>query len=313
MQRPEYHIITKVFKDQATISERDQVAHWIKSDGTNRREYLKLKSIWETYGEHHEAYEPNVKRAFERVEKGAHVGIGLMKVTYRIAASITLLLICGIAIYQILNSTGAEATMLSSLKDGTEFTLPDGSLVTLRKGAEITLSKDFNRKIRSLDLKGEAFFNVAKDEKKPFLVRIDELTIQVLGTSFLVAPGEKFIEVALFSGQVEVTSSNQQVTLEPNESAVFDGTLSKHDHISKNAISWLTQELVFRGESLGDVFTTLERHFKVKITASEAIREKRLTSTFIDQSLEEVLQAISLVHQLQIKKESTNHYYLSLK
>ena len=60
-QRPEYHIITKVFKGHATRSDRDQVARWVRSDEHNRIEYQKLKMIWGAYGIHHDKKYKGVK------------------------------------------------------------------------------------------------------------------------------------------------------------------------------------------------------------------------------------------------------------
>ncbi len=309
MQRPEYHTIVKYFKAQASQEEEALVRGWANSAKANRQELDRLLAIWHTYGKHHETYSPDQPVGYQKVLGRIFPYAGWAQ---SIAASVVLLVLAGITFYH-LGSSSAKEIAYSAHHDGLEVKLPDGSLVVLRAGAKIELNKDFNKEGRELELSGEAFFDVAKDEEKPFVIQTQELTIEVLGTSFLVTPAPDRTEVVLYTGLLRVSAENQQLQLHPSQKAIFDGQLRKASSLDANALSWRTREFTFRNEPLDRVFETLMRHYRVIIESSEPIKPKRLTASFRDQSIEEVLQAIAEVHGLQIITKSKNHFYISSK
>jgi transmembrane sensor len=96
-------------------------------------------------------------------------------------------------------------------KSNQTFRLPDGSTVLLEKNSSIVVSEDFGKVNRTVFLKGKGFFNVARNEKKPFLVRMGNLVTEVLGTSFKVGADNqnRSIEVAVSSGKVSVYANSK--------------------------------------------------------------------------------------------------------
>lgn len=116
-----------------------------------------------------------------------------------------------------------------------EITLPDGSHVLLGKNAHILVAENFGIKTRTVYLTGEAFFTVTKNEKIPFLVHVDNLITEVIGTSFKISKPslDKMIEVSVKTGKVSVYTHDQKssnksngVIITPNQKAVFN-TVSK--------------------------------------------------------------------------------------
>lgn len=112
-----------------------------------------------------------------------------------------------------------------------KITLPDGSHVLLGKNAHIVVAENFGVKTRTVYLTGEAFFTVAKNEKIPFFVHVDNLITEVIGTSFKISKptSDKMIEVSVKTGKVSVYTHDQKsvnksngVIITPNQKAVFN-------------------------------------------------------------------------------------------
>ena len=103
--------------------------------------------------------------------------------------------------------------------------LPDGSTVWLNAGSKLTYNKNFNTATREVELSGEAYFDVKKDEHHPFIIHTSAMHIKVLGTAFNVKsyPGDKSSETSLIRGSIEVTMNNrpqEKIILHPSEKLV---------------------------------------------------------------------------------------------
>ncbi len=149
--------------------------------------------------------------------------------------------------------------------------LADGSVVRLNAGSKLIFPEHFTRDIRTVELKGEAFFDVAKDENRPFIIKTGEISTQVLGTSFNVRyhENEENIEVALISGIVKINDSRgNEIFLKPSEMAVYsknDKNLQKKNFNVRLITSWKDNILVFEKASIQQIKEKLERWYGVKI------------------------------------------------
>ena len=127
------------------------------------------------------------------------------------------------------NSRPAEV-IISPKGSRSQSRLPDGSVVWLNAGSSISYEEDFSGPVREVKLEGEAYFDVAKDAKKPFIVHTAGIDIKVLGTSFNVKAyaSDKTVETTLIQGLVQVTGqydhSHAPVLLHPNEKLVIAKT-----------------------------------------------------------------------------------------
>ncbi|RXK48842.1 FecR family protein [Aquirufa rosea] len=157
----------------------------------------------------------------------------------KIAFAASLVLIFSISMYlkypelfqkSIQESKGLETHNFSSKNQSLQ--LPDGSTVILEKNSSLIVSEDFGKLNRTVFLKGKGYFKVARNEKKPFLVRMGDLVTEVLGTSFKVGldSKSKSIEVAVLSGKVSVYLNSKNgsmrnlngVVLTPNLKAIYN-------------------------------------------------------------------------------------------
>ena len=161
--------------------------------------------------------------------------------------------------------------------------LPDSSIVWLNSGT--TLSYNYNSgNSRLVKLKGQGFFEITRDENRPFVVQSGDLQVEVLGTRFDVNayPENEAISVVLESGSV-VLSHNQltlDCVLEPGEQAdyaVKSNEMSVHQADIEKLTSWKDGKLIFKNDPMKLVFEKLERWYNIDI---EVLDEEVYSSIF---------------------------------
>lgn len=183
----------------------------------------------------------------------------------------------------------------------THFKLPDGSVVWLNAGTQLTFS-DFGSKDRQVALNGEAYFEVARDEKRPFIISTKFGKVKVFGTSFNVkAYYDDLFATTVESGLVSVSSNepSEEVFIHPGEQAVL---ALNADHLCiKNVETqiftcWKDGVLIFKKDALEDIVTKLERWYNVDIVLAPNMELKnyRFTGNIEMESLPEVLELIRI-------------------
>lgn len=148
--------------------------------------------------------------------------------------------------------------------------LSDGSKVWLNAGSEISYQTDFAKKNRTIDLKGEAYFEVQKNKNLPFIVRSREQEIRVLGTEFNINAysNEKIIKTTLKGGSLRVTANKQQTVLKPNQQAQFNtgsNALATKSVDADAAIAWKEGIIDLHGMSLQECMRNISRWYDVEI------------------------------------------------
>ncbi len=179
--------------------------------------------------------------------------------------------------------------------------LSDGSKVWLNADSRIIYDQNFsNSNIREVFLEGEAFFDVAKNPNKPFIVHTSDIHIKVLGTSFNVKSyhEDKTIETTLVHGKVSISKTGDDIkegslVLKPNQRAVFskqEKTINIEQVLSERASLWRYDKLIFDETPFRDVIIQLERWYDVRFHFDpNAKLECNLTAEIGNETLEEVL------------------------
>lgn len=180
-------------------------------------------------------------------------------------------------------------------------TLPDGTKIRLNAESSLSYMPDFGKDLRKVELKGEAYFEVTKNEDKPFVVHTRYLDIEVLGTSFNVYSyeQEEVIEMALVSGKIKVVTRSEpshMVFLSPNEKALFNknlGNITVEKTDNRFETAWLRGDLVFRSTKLSDVIAKLERKYGVNIHLNDpSLAEDMFTGNFDSEYIVEVMDLL---------------------
>jgi ferric-dicitrate binding protein FerR (iron transport regulator) len=239
-----------------------------------------------------------------------------------IAIALGTAIVIGSNTKEVPNRSTAKQTEEIYARPGTrtKLVLPDSSVVWLNAGSKLTYAKPFGIGNRVVTLSGEAFFDVAKNEK-PFIIHTSGAQIKVLGTVFNVRnyPNEKKIETSLISGRVEITvdrSPEKKYVLKPNEKLTLNtdeniarntkknttiplAILSTLHYIDSSTIaetSWVENKLVFADESFADIAKKMERWYGITIHyKNEKIQLERFTGVFEKETVWQALEAMQII------------------
>jgi transmembrane sensor len=189
-----------------------------------------------------------------------------------------------------------------------EITLPDHSTVTLNSVSAVSYPSLF-RFNRTLQLDGEAFFEVAKGSK--FTVMTPHGDVEVLGTKFTVTADRDIFEVICFEGRVKVCDANNSLVLAPGEAVRFlDGRPEKWNETA-SVPQWTKGESGFRNTPLHHVIHQLENQYNVKILYPKKFTDIRFTGSFTHSNVETALQSVCIPLQLNYQQNGKGKIILT--
>jgi putative anti-sigma factor len=175
-------------------------------------------------------------------------------------------------VYQAETDVQAEKLNVLEVPKGGEFnvTLADGTRVWLNAGSKLTYPVAFVGNERRVILRGEGYFEVKKDDTKPFRVEVNGMMVTVLGTSFNLKsfPSEERTTATLLSGKVEVKTLSESVILEPNQQAdliVGENKLEVREVDAEAYRAWTKGQFVFRRERLESILDDVARWYNVTV------------------------------------------------
>lgn len=325
-------LLAKLLAGEATPEERAQAESWLAADPSHRASFEQLKKIWDQSAALEPEFDADTDAAWKNVkqrmqQKGKVVPLKRPQLFARMAAALVLLIGLATTLYYVMRSdTVAPDTMAMTLradKGPQNDTLADGSQVALNAGGVLQVSDQFNgRKERRVRLQGEAFFEVAHNKEKPFIIEAGpKATVRVLGTSFNVdAQKDGSVDVSVKTGRVLFRVGGDSLVLTPGESGHFDprsGLLSEKQAIDPNFDAWKTHKIVFRNTQLDKAIDILNKFYHANIRiASEQLRTKVISAEYDNISLDEVLELIKLSYpdiriertgaEITLVKDTTN-------
>ncbi|TVR19576.1 MAG: DUF4974 domain-containing protein [Balneolaceae bacterium] len=198
-------------------------------------------------------------------------------------------------------------------------TLADGTKIRLNSLSKLTISSGYNSSERKVQLEGEAFFEVKREENTSFTIFTELAQVEVLGTSFNVKslPGDRRVEVAVTDGRVLFKGNNdtlnRSVTLIEGAFGFWDEEYSELevDHIGiENYLAWMSGRLIFDNLSLVNVCTQLQRIYGAECHFSTGrIKDLSLNAEIPNTSLENTISAIALSLNLEVTLRDGNLYW----
>lgn len=348
-------LLTKKLSDEIDESESEELNYIIANDGDCYQQYNFFRNYWvqdqETYS--------NEELMFQSIKNKIGVNENpeddLKKPSSgkfrNIWMSIAAVLLSGICVcaYYILSpdyfkakASGTISVTKTPSRSKSKIYLSDGSAVTLNSETVLRYPSSFNGATREVYLNGEAFFNVAKDHKHPFIVHAGKMNIKVLGTAFNVKsyPNDKNMETTLIRGAIEVTLADRpsdRIILKPNEKLVLNNTafhkqgpgdnlsrpaesvntnyaLTGLTHLKSNdttivETSWVNNELVFKDEAFPDLTNQMERWYGVKFKFKNSnVKDYHFTGLFVKEDLIQALNALKMVEPFDYKYKNETVY-----
>ncbi|MDR0699639.1 MAG: FecR domain-containing protein [Tannerella sp.] len=194
-------------------------------------------------------------------------------------------------------------------------TLADGTVVWLNARTKLTYPSTFHRDERQVSLEGEAWFDVAKDTKKPFVISSGDMKIRVLGTSFNIChyPGETSACVSLVEGSLQLyahENDHKGVYLRPNDEATVAGRKISVTKIpNPQRFLWTKGIYSFENESIGNILKKLELYYDIKINVEDAtILQWRYTVKLRQRDgIREILRLMQQIHKFKMTIDEENN------
>jgi transmembrane sensor len=306
-------LLASYFSGSLTRTEEKDLEDWKEASEENQTIFRNAEKVWKSLNLLEEMRGYDVFRALSNVhckteQFSGKYQKGFLFYWQRIAAILILPLLIGGAIYFLQgkhNSSKSVVWQTITTPPGVKshIQLPDGTFVWLNSGTNLSYPSSFSESTRNVKLRGEAFFDVAKDERHPFIVDIGKINIEVIGTKFNAINYEQEgqTEVVLVSGKVklfekfenryhlisEMVPGQQAVYLKEKNSISF-----KNVDTGKNT-SWINGSLIFREDPMDEVVRKLDRWFNVQIQILDPeIRGYVYTATFENETIDQILSLI---------------------
>ena len=306
-------IITRKISGEIAADEQHGLDEWLSVSDENERYFLNLQKIYSQANKSKSEDIPAIDVNVEWQRFKNSVQPESTKTTYqtnwiRIAASVVVIAVLGYLIW--FNAFQSKSITVLAEHSGQLITLPDNSVVTLNKDATITYPRAFADDSRTVIMKGEAFFEVTRNEKKPFTVNLGLSSVEVLGTSFNINAEDNNdrIEVVVNTGKVRfgTSSGKETVVLTKGEKGTFMknmNMISKVQNKDINFMAWKTRKIVFNDVDLDIVIQTVNKIYNSKITFSTDVGKNcKVTVSFDNQSIEAILSVLELTLDLEYKK-----------
>lgn len=323
-------LLARYVSGETTPDETRQVKAWLDQSAGQEEELLRFQKIWETAEVIKPTAKVNVDAAWKKVSKQLSVQhpssvppltaltneaavrpLHTAKkssnfIFWRAAASILVVLGLGWPGYRFFQQTNepAIANVLKTQQKTTEQLLPDGTKVFLNHNTTLSYAEDFGKDTRTVTLRGEAYFDVKRDENRPFIIQANGTEVRVLGTSFNVRAYDKKVNVAVTSGKVQFSTPKVKTLLVKDETATAQAdTILKLPAVDLNAMAYRTRVFVFDRTNLGDVVASLREGYQTDIQLTGRLKNCQLTARFERESLDAALSVIAETLNLQVTRK----------
>jgi ferric-dicitrate binding protein FerR (iron transport regulator) len=272
------------------------------------------------------------ERLHQRIRKVNEVSKTLRKNRYYYSAAAVLIGVILMSFYLSLRNKDSLVVSNQEVADARTHilkdvvhvvTLPDGTTVTLRGDSQLQYdSLQFVSALnRSIKVTGEAYFDVAHDARRPFIVSTGTYDIKVLGTAFNINTNSKKLEVTVTRGKVKIEKKNDQevigILIAGMQLAVDSDTspLNKRLPVKVNAdsvIQWVKQDLIFKNDTWQTASETIKSRFGVDVKMVNAsLMNCKFTADFTNKSLDEFMDILCMLTNAKWEKKGATTIELS--
>lgn len=291
-------LLYRFFERRASVEEMKEIKEWTELSDENRDLLYKERKLFDAM---QVLTSPNPDKK-KRMEPRRNIHKSFVREFMKIAAVIAVTVCITATFFSIGNDYTDLAMQTVTVPSGqrANVILPDGTDVWLNAGTTMRYPISFMKSKREITLDGEAYFEVAHNEKCPFVVHTYAMDVEVLGTKFNVEAYSKknFFEASLMQGKVKVTSPSnetQSVILSPNQKTTLEhGRLVVSEIDDYGMYRWKEGLYCFRDKPLGDIMKDLEKYYDLNISIhNQEIAGVVLTGKFrISEGLDYILRVL---------------------
>ena len=231
------------------------------------------------------------------------------KIFMRVAASIIILLGIGLLSQTTYTKLYPNKTFVCEAGEANKsIKLNDGSIITLNANSKLIYPREFSKNERRVKLIGEAFFDIAKNPNKAFIINAKNAEVKVLGTSFNINAATNKVEVLVKTGKVQFSSinkpGNKLILSSGDFASLRESNLEKIVSRDDNYLSWKTRQMIFRNTKLQEVAKVLNRTYQVQIHFKDTeLKNLALTTTFDHEPLDDILNYMCSPFNLAYEKK----------
>lgn len=319
-------IIARNLAGQSTPAENAELQLWLSESLLNEQTFKEYQRVWQLtklkeysfdFDKAWASFEKRIQEEHQKVTSEEHPIIPIsteklrpLRILLRVAAVFVLVF----SSWYLLKNVNTPEPILITATQNTSSKLPDGTTISLNAGSKMVYDSKFAKNNREIEFNGQAFFNVAKDANNPFILEVNGVGIEVLGTAFHVFAEEDSYEVTvhLENGRLRIfplqgnVNHEMETTLLPGEMIVYNSlnnTFVKSKYTNRNYMAWSTRELVFNNTSLVQVIKDLENAYNLDFITDTDIDTLKLTANFQDETPEAILQTLEIIFNLKFTKQ----------
>ncbi|MBC7776559.1 MAG: FecR domain-containing protein [Phycisphaerae bacterium] len=304
-------LIAKHLTGEMAAEEQALLEKWLVESPDNRQYFDQMQRLWQKsdLGKRALSKPLDVEDALLRTKaKIQHKPVKAKVVPmafWRYAAAAVILLLVG-AFWFFQQNADTPTVQLAAAENPLRDTLSDGSVVSINQYS--SLSATFTKKSRQVKMKGEAYFEVAHNASKPFVIEVQQVQVTVVGTKFNIdnRSDPNWVIVSVVEGKVRVQSGGQSEFLTAGEQARIDcqsGQFIKtQTKPSGNESAWANHQFKFEDTPLSEVIPMLEKAYNVKINlTNKELENCHLSAPFNNQPIERIIVIIAETFSLEIK------------
>ncbi len=327
MVEVEEEILIRFIEGTSTEDEVTLIQEWRKQSPDNEKRlediYITIKAVNVLQFKHSLDQEKSFLEFKDQIKRRKK-GITIKKyfsILQKVAAILffPVLLITLFVLHNNLNEPSLYATISTNPGMTTSFTLSDGTKVWLNTNSKLKYPTKFSGKIREVELDGQAYFEVTRNEKHPFIVKAaHNYNVEVLGTKFgvLAYQSDDEIETTLIKGSVRINLTKDDKTvfsrlLKPCQKAVYnkndDDNLKISNVNPKYDIAWINGEILFNKHDMQHVIDVLSRQFNVTFCVKDSdVLNSRITGKFTNEQLPQILECLEIASGLDFIEYKTD-------
>ncbi|MBA2612344.1 MAG: FecR domain-containing protein [Bacteroidetes bacterium] len=303
----DWELIGKYVKGEASQEERVTVEQWLKADKANESLFEEIKASWASAAKLNQHIKIDKAKAWNSIQQKIKEEEKIIPISRKAPAynswvlRAAAILIVGLFAtwYGLKVNNKPDLILVQTTNETKTVVLPDSSIIILNENSRLIYPKEFAANERHVDLEGEAFFEVTKDPKKPFIIDNKHFDVKVLGTSFNVQAYEKDVEatVTVVTGKVAFTDKKGgSVLLIKDEVGTLNKTghqLNKTNNLNSNFLSWKAKKLEFTNTNFSEVCAAIKKYFSVEIVVKDKnILNCTFTGYFENPKLPDVLKVL---------------------
>lgn len=306
--------IIALLENRLSVEEKQKLESWIAESTENRKQFDVIKNLFENSGKFKIDFEPNPKKALQKVNQAINRK-RFIRLSQKAAAAILLIFLTTKVVFLI--SPKTEWIEITAQMQQ-EILLPDSSKIILAQNANFKYPQKFSKTERTVFLKGKAYFEVYANKELPFVVNTLNTKTVVLGTKFLINASEEETEqIIVDDGKVSFSNinrgQNNVIYLTKNEIGTWN---AQNNKISENIVSgtnvnsWLSGILMFNDNTLSEVINDFERIYNISIElADKDFETKKYTGTFKNTEPKKALETVAITLNLLVEKRDNTYIF----